>query len=149
MQLMCSHHLFKRAIKTNAQIEPNLNTRLSQFLLEYRAPSHVTTNVSPEELFLQCKLRTRFDLLKPNLESVVTTKQSNQKNHHDKHMKTRHFSKDELVMAKDFIAKKWIPGKIVNTTGPQSYSIRIENGNIVRRHADHIKSHFVTTLSQC
>ena len=70
---------FKRAMKTSAQDEPNLNTRLSQFLLGYRSTPHATTNVSPGELFLQRKLRTRFDLLKPNVESVVTTKQSDQK----------------------------------------------------------------------
>ena len=60
-------------MKTNAQDEPNLNTRLSQFLLGYRSTPHATTNISPGELFLQRKLRTRFDLLKPNIESVVTS----------------------------------------------------------------------------
>ena len=78
---------FKKAMKTNAQDEPNLNARLSQFLLGYSSTPHATTNISPGELFLQWKLRTRFDLLKPNIESVVTTKQSNQKTHHDKHDK--------------------------------------------------------------
>ena len=78
---------FKRAMKTSAQDEPNLNTRLSQFLLGYRSTPHATTNVSPGELFLQRKLRTRFDLLKPNVESVVTTKQSDQKTYHDQHVK--------------------------------------------------------------
>ena len=70
----------------------------------------------------------RFDLLKPNIESVVNTKQSNQKTHHDIYVKQRHRVKGQLVMVKDFIVKKWIPGEIVNTTGPLSYSIRIENG---------------------
>ena len=44
-------------------------------------------------------------------------------------------------MVKDFIAQKWIPGEIVDVTGPLSYSIQIENGKIIRRHVDHIKSH--------
>ena len=84
-----------------------------------------TTNISHGELFLQQKLRMCFDLLKPNIESVVNTKQSNQKTHHDKHVKQRHFVKGELVIVKDFIVKKWIPGEIVNNTGPLSYSIQI------------------------
>ena len=133
-------------MKTSAQDEPNLSTRLSQFLLGYQSTPHATTNVSPGELFLQRKLRTRFDLLKPNIESVINTKQSNQKTHHDKHVKQRHFSKGQLVMVKDFILKKWIPGKIVNTTGPLSHSIQIENGRIIRRHVDHIKSRLVITV---
>ena len=81
---------FKRAMKTSAQDEPNLNTWLSQFLLGYWSKPHATTNISPRELFLQRKLHTRLDLLKPNIESVVTTKQSNQKTYHDEHVKQRH-----------------------------------------------------------
>ena len=137
----------KRAMKTSAQDEPNLSTRLSQFLLGYRSTPHATTNVSPGELFLQWKLCTRFDLLKPNIESVVNTKQSNQKTHYDKHIKQRHFAKGQLVMVKDFIVKKWIPGEIVNTTGSLSYSIQVENGRIIRRHVDHIKSRSVITVN--
>ena len=93
------------------------------------------------------KLRTRFDLLKPNVESVVTTKQSDQKTYHDQHVKQRYFSKGQLVMVKDFIAKKWIPGGIVDTTGPLSYSIEIENGRVICRHVDHIKSRSVITVN--
>ncbi len=43
--------------------EPSLSARLSQFLLTYRS---ATTNSTPSELFLQRKVRTRFDLLKPD-----------------------------------------------------------------------------------
>ena len=48
---------FKRAMKNRVQDEPNLSTPLSQFLLGYRSAPHATTKVSPEELFLQQKLR--------------------------------------------------------------------------------------------
>ena len=138
---------FKKVMKTSAQDEPNLSTQLSQFLLGYRSTPHATTNVSPGELFLQQKLCTRFDLLKPNIESVVNTKQSNQKTHYDKHVKQQHFVKGQLVMVKDFILKKWTPGEIVNTTGPLSYSIQIENGRIIHRHVDHIKFRSVITVN--
>ena len=50
-------------------------------------------------------------------------------------------------MVKDLIAQKWIPGEIVDVTGPLSYSIQIENGKIIRQHVDHIKSHSVITVS--
>ena len=58
---------------------PALSTRLSQFLLCYCSTPHTTTNVFPGELFLQRKLRTRFDLLKPDLKGLVNAKQSDQK----------------------------------------------------------------------
>ena len=71
---------FKRAMKAGEKDGLSLTTRLSQLLLCYRSTPHATTNVSPSELFLQRKIRTRFDLLKPDLKNVVS---SNQKQHHD------------------------------------------------------------------
>ena len=57
---------FKRAMKAGEREGRSLKTRLAQFLLSYRSTPHATTNVSPSELFLQRKIRTRFDLLKPS-----------------------------------------------------------------------------------
>ena len=57
------------------------------------------------------------------------------------------FQKGQLVMVKVFILKKWIPGEKVNTTGPLSYSIQIENGRILRHHVDHIKSRSVISVN--
>ena len=51
------------------------------------------------ELFLQRKLRTRFDLLKLDLQSLVTTKQATQKKHHHQQWRLRQFSTGQLVMA--------------------------------------------------
>ena len=50
-------------------------------------------------------------------------------------------------MVRDFIAQKWIPGEIVDVTGPLSYSIHIENEKTIRLHVDHIKSHSVITIN--
>ncbi len=57
---------FKRAMKAGEREGRSLKTRLAQFLLSYRSTPHATTNVSPSKLFLQRKIRTRFDLLKPS-----------------------------------------------------------------------------------
>ena len=88
----------------------SLSTRLSQFLLCYRSSPHATTNRTPSELFLRRKIRTRFDLLKPDTQSFVTSKQAQQKMHY----KSRQFSTGQPVMVKDFrSSRKWIPGMIV------------------------------------
>ncbi len=111
----------------------SLKTRLAQFLLSYRSTPHATTNISPSELFLQRKIRTRFDLLKPSTEGKVTDKQMKQKQQHDKHAKPRTFSVGQQVMLKDFRANgTWLPGSIVQQTGPVSYKVDIGDGRILR-----------------
>ena len=35
--------------------------------------------------------------------------------------------------------EKWIPGQIVESTGPVSYKIKTNDGVLMRRHADHVK----------
>ncbi len=39
----------------------------------------------------------------------------------------------------------WIGGRIIQVTGPVSYVIELDNGNIVRRHVEHIKKKFTET----
>ena len=34
----------------------------------------------------------------------------------------------------------WLQGTVVNVTGPLSYVIRLTNGQVVRRHIDHLRS---------
>lgn len=46
----------------------DINKRLDQFLFDYRIATHTTTKEeSPAKLLLGRDLRTRFDLLKPNI----------------------------------------------------------------------------------
>ena len=75
---------FKRAMRAGGKDGTSLN---HEFLFGYCSLAHVTTNVSPSELFLQRKLCIRFDLLKPDTEGVVESRQARQKEHHDKHSK--------------------------------------------------------------
>ena len=66
------------------------------------------------------------------MESVVNTKQSNQKTHDDKHVKQRHFSKRSTRDGQGLYSQEMDTRRNVNTTGPLSYSIQIENGRILR-----------------
>ena len=83
---------FKRAMKAGEKFGGSLKRRLSRFLLDYRSTPHATTNVSPSELFVRRKIQTQFDLLKPDVESFITSKQSQQKKYHDSHSKLRNFT---------------------------------------------------------
>ncbi len=88
------------------------------------------------------KLRTRFDLWLPDLQMSVEKKQWKQKQCHDKKKPVREFQTGQKVYAEDFASKseRWISGVIQEVTGPVSYKIRLEDGRVIRRHVDNVRS---------
>ncbi len=53
-------------------------TKLSKFLMKYRNTPHSTTEETPATLFVGRNLRTRFDLIKPDIRKHVIDKQVSQ-----------------------------------------------------------------------
>ena len=117
----------------------SLEARLSRFLFSYRITPHTTTGVSPAELLMGRRPRSRLDLVLPNLSSRVSAQQDKQATGRNRHTKPRTFEKGNLVYVRDLPANKdWLPGVVVDTCGPLSCEIRLEDDRIVRRHYDHI-----------
>jgi hypothetical protein len=130
----------KQGLKATLGSGLSLSQRLCNFLLTYRSSVHATTGVTPSSLFLKREVRTRFDLLKPDGQSHVMEKQSQQKADHDKHSRTRQFSVGDLVMAKNLRpGADWIPATIVARLGPLSYLVETTDKLLWRRHVDHLK----------
>ena len=102
-----------------------------------------TTGSSPAELMFGRNLRTRLDLLLPNLSARVEQSQSRQKQGHDVHARDRTFTVGSKVFVSDFRGPtKWVPGTILNKFGTYSYSVLLDGaGILVRRHADHIRGY--------
>ena len=89
---------------------------------------------------MNCTLGTRLDLLRPDVATHVHKKQAGQKQYNDKNRHFRSFTIGQQVMARDFCHNdKWACGKIVNQLGPVSYLIRCNDGDMWRRHIDHIQ----------
>ena len=65
----------KKPLKSTVNESWTIQTKLSRFLMSYRSIPYTTTEEAPAELLLQQPIRTRLDLLKPNLEDKVTQKQ--------------------------------------------------------------------------
>ena len=123
----------KRTLKTCGKDGKTLHHRLAEFLLEYRATPHATTNVAPSELFLKRKLRTRLDLMLPNLKGCVTSKQADQK-------QSRSLFPGTPVMVRAYIGRdKWIKGIVLRKLGPVTYQVEIAHGRILKRHVDQLK----------
>ena len=81
--------VFKEGLKK--QQSGSLTDRLAKFLFHYRNTPHSTTGMTPAELLLGRKLRSRLDLIKPDLTNQVVRKQNKQKAHHDQHARQRSF----------------------------------------------------------
>ena len=131
---------FKCSMRAGEQDGRSLQHRLSEFLLTYRTSTHATTDTSPSELFLNRKLRTRFDLLKPDTKGIVESRQAEQKKHHDSHSKQRCLFPGTPVMVKDYRhSNKWIRGTILKKLGPVTYTVDVGNGNLWKRHIDQLR----------
>ena len=87
------------------------------------------------------RLHSRLDMFYPDLSEKVQTQQLKQKLDHDTSKALRSFAVGDLVYTQNFSATppKWIPGEVVEVTGPLSYKVKLEAGTIARRHVDHLR----------
>ncbi|KAI2644841.1 Retrovirus-related Pol polyprotein [Labeo rohita] len=98
---------------------PGIDQQIEQLAM-HCSGSHATTNRTPAMLFLGGPLRSRLDLLKPNLKRTVQDKQLKQSQGGGK---THELEVGDSVLARDYRGDhKWMPARIKERTGPLSYS---------------------------
>lgn len=131
--------IFKEGMKKLEGFGGTVHTRLSRFLLAYRSTPQTTTGVTPTELLLNRRLRTRLDLIRPEFRHRVEAQQRAQKEHHDNTKKERIFAEGDSVLVKNFSpGPKWKKAHIESRTGPLSYTVKCEDGVVTRRHVDYL-----------
>lgn len=83
-------------------------------------------------------IRTRLDIMKPDLATTVLCKQYGSKAKHCGN-EIREFSEGDPVNTRDYRcnADKWAKGQIHSRTGPLSYKVDV-NVRLWRRHVDQI-----------
>ena len=118
----------------------SIQEKLSKVLFDYRITPHSTTGIAPSELLMKRRLRSRLDLLHPEVSKKVEAKQDKQKAKHDTSQPIRKFSVNDNVLVRNQPSNnpKWIPGVIVKVTGPLSYVVQLLDGRSMRKHVDHI-----------
>ena len=127
----------KRALKNGNHHDLHLD--LMTFLMSYRISPHATTSTPPCELFLKRTIRTRLDLIRPDLGSNISDKQSSQKSHHDIHSRRREFFLGQRVMARNYSeGPRWIAGTIAEKRGPLTYLVQIREDILWKRHIDQL-----------
>ena len=129
---------FKKGMKK--QPEGSLQTKVSRFLFEYRTRTHATTGHTPVELLFHRELKTRLDLVRPNLRAKVEQKQFDQRRNHQCR-KRDGFNEGDSVYVKNYSARgdKWLKGLVVEKGGPVSYKVSLGENVIVKRHIDQMK----------
>lgn len=68
----------KQSLKATGGERVPLQEKIANFLLAYRNSAHLTTGQSPATLFMGISLSSCLDLLKPDLQRHVQTKQCSQ-----------------------------------------------------------------------
>ena len=137
-----SNGLAERAVQTvknglKKTVGPNLETRLYNFLMIYRLTPQTTTGESPAELLLKRRPRSRLDLAYPDVQGKVLTKQSSSLREHGDE---RSFFCGDAVWSMNFAGTpKWLPGVLETQTGPVSFTVRLPDGRLWKRHVDHLR----------
>ena len=123
--------MFKKATECG-----DVSEKLDRLLFSYRTTPHSVSGLTPAELLMKRKLRTRLDMLRPNpggrRKSLVVQSSS----------KLREFQVGDEVMAKNFgkTGGKWWLGSIAKRMGATNYVVRLDSGQLVHRHVDQILS---------
>ena len=85
-------------------------------------------------------LRSRLDLIHPDVSGRVVLKQQKQKHAHDQRAVERRFTAGDPVYVRNFgRGQPWLQGHILESTGPVSFRVELEGGQVVwRHHLDHL-----------
>ena len=132
---------FKQAMKSCPSPRLPLQHYLANFLFGYCSTPHSTTGRSPSALFLGRELRTHLNLLKPNCEEHVLSKQSKQAQHHTQHAKPRCFEVRQQIMARNYgSGHKWRPAVVKSRLGPVTLLVETDHSQTWKRHHDQLRS---------
>jgi hypothetical protein len=123
--------------------------KLQEFLMGYRSTPTTTTGQTPSELFLGRTIRTRLDVLKPDMrardggnhrlqERMTAYERRMTLQGRKGRQRVREFQSGEKVLVRNFPHKhKWISGRIVNKLADRTYTVDVGN-KVIKRHIDHI-----------
>lgn len=139
----------KKSLTSMKEDSGTTQTKLSKFLMKYRNTPHSTTGETPATVFMGRNLRSRLDLIKPDIRKHVVGKQENQAKakSHGTAGKLRELYVGQEVNARNYSGKeKWIRGIVKARTGPVSYRVEIAPNVIWRRHIDQLLSSSTNTL---
>jgi hypothetical protein len=131
---------FKAAMNKGQKEGKDWEKNLATFLLTYRITAHATTGLPPCELLMKRTLRTRLDLMRPDVEKTVGEAQQRQKTAYRSSQQSKEFKEGDLVWARNYReGDKWVPAKVVSRQGTLTYKVRVNDSLNWKRHVDQLK----------
>lgn len=129
----------KNKLKRVLHDKKDVNIALSRILFDYRNTVHATTNESPAKLMFNRPLRSRLDLIRPQLSQTVEQKQYKQISN-ARGSKLRHLFPNQSVLLRDYRnnRNKWIKGIVLKQLNPVTYFVQLPSGMIWKRHIDQL-----------
>ncbi|KAL7859591.1 hypothetical protein SRHO_G00147380 [Serrasalmus rhombeus] len=118
-----SNGLVERAVQTlkkslKKMSGGTLRARLARFLAAYRFTPHATTGQSPAEMLFGRRVRTRWDLLRPDIQSRVLRGQETMVANSKRNSVIQDLPLRATVWVRDFSGReKWLPGTVIEQNG--------------------------------
>ena len=118
----------------------SLETRISKFLLRYRITPHSSLGSSPSELMWGRTLRSKLDLLRPDVDKRAQEATDRQRLAHDSRAPDREFAVNDTVYARNYgSGPRWVPGSIVSCQGTAMYVVKLSDNRELVRHVDQLR----------
>ena len=81
-------------------------------------------SISPTNLLMNKQLKSKLDLVLPNLFKHARDVQDKQKQQHNQHAKCQSFNPGDKILARNYNdSEVWLPAQIVEVTSPFSYKV--------------------------
>nr|MCH9717641.1 DDE-type integrase/transposase/recombinase [Gammaproteobacteria bacterium] len=111
--------------------EGTLHDRISHVLFYNHITPQTTTGLSPSQLLQNRNLRSRLDLIRPDVQARVIQKQYTQQYDANSHSKQRSFGVGDPVYIRNFSnGPRWIPGTIKLAIGNVSFEVVVDDGRL-------------------
>lgn len=110
--------------------------KIPNLLLSLRSTPCAGTQKSPAELLMNRKLRTLLDTIHPD---HIQRKKTEQQVFDNNKKRNRESEVGCRIRYRNYSnGPKWLPGRIVDKTGPSSYKVQTDDGLVINRHIDQL-----------
>lgn len=130
---------FKRKLKILLKNNVDVQKAIDVILLEYRTTKHNTTGEMPAKLMLNREVRTKFDLLRSNVQNKHNLEKNRQVRSRKRKRKVSFEEKEKVLAGKYSVnAPSWSEAIIENKLRPVTYKIKFQSGVTTKRHVNQL-----------